>query len=140
MAVAHRTSRPAYPLFAILLAGSVPLFLGVLFSDMAYSSSYEVQWKNFASWLLVGALVCSGLAMLWMAIDLFRGERRGRQWSLALLLLLIAWVAGFVNALIHAKDAWASMPDATILSVIAAALALAATWAALSDRAFGDRR
>ena len=39
-----------------------------------------------------------------------------------------AQILGFVNALVHAKDAWASMPAALILSVIVALLAVAATW------------
>ena len=55
--------RSLHPLHAVLLAGTVPLFLGVLFSDIAYSS-YEVQWKNFASWLIVGGLLFGGLALL----------------------------------------------------------------------------
>ena len=54
MAVAFEGLHQAslHPLHAILLAGTVPLFLGVLLSDIAYASSYEVQWKNFASWLM----------------------------------------------------------------------------------------
>jgi hypothetical protein len=57
--------RPLHPLHAILLAGTVPLFLGVLLSDIAYAASYEVQWKNFASWLIVGGLVFGGFALRW---------------------------------------------------------------------------
>jgi uncharacterized membrane protein len=34
---------------------------------------------------------------------------------------------GFVNALIHARDAWATMPTGIILSVIVAVLACVAT-------------
>ena len=53
--------RPLHPLRAFLLAGSVPLFLGVLLSDIAYANSDQVQWKNFASWLNAGALLLSCL-------------------------------------------------------------------------------
>lgn len=120
--------RSIHPLHAILLAGAVPLFLGVLLNDIAYSSSYQIQWKNFASWLLVGALVFSGLALLWGIVDLFRAERRGSGPLLYVLLVLATWVVGFINALVHAKDAWASMPTGLVLSVIAAVLILAATW------------
>jgi uncharacterized membrane protein len=38
------------------------------------------------------------------------------------------WVLGFVNALVHAKDAWATMPASLWLSVIVTVLALAASW------------
>jgi uncharacterized membrane protein len=107
------------------LAGTIPLFLGVLLSDMAYASSHEIQWKNFASWLIVGGLVFGGFALLWAFIGLFRAGR-GRWSVLYFLLLLAVWVLGFINALVHAKDAWASMPESLILSAIVAALVLAA--------------
>ena len=119
--------RPLHPLHAVLLAGTVPLFVGVLLSDIAYASSYEVQWKNFASWLIVGGLVFGGFALLWALIGLFRADQRGRRPTIYFVLLLATWVLGFINALVHAKDAWASMPEGLILSAIVAALAIAAT-------------
>ena len=128
----HRASQRAAPLYAILLGGMVPLFLGALLSDLAYSSSYEIQWKNFASWLLVGALVFAGFALLWALIDLARGDRRSRLALIYVLVLLAAWILGFIDALIHAKDAWASMPAALILSIVVAALAIGAAWLGLS--------
>ena len=121
----HRGS--LHPLHAVLLAGTVPLFLGVLLSDVAYSASYEVQWKNFASWLLVGGLVFGGLALVCALIGLFRAGQRRRRRAVYLLLLLAIWVLGFINALVHAKDAWASMPEGLVLSAIVAVLAMATT-------------
>jgi uncharacterized membrane protein len=123
----------------VLLAGIVPLFLGVLLCDWAYGSTYEIQWKNFASWLLVGALVYGGVALLWSLIDLVRADRRGGRPLLYFLLLLAAWVLGFINALVHAKDAWASMPAALILSVIVALLAVAATVLGFTANRAGKR-
>jgi uncharacterized membrane protein len=113
------------PVHAVLVAGILPLFLGVLLSDIAYTLSYEVQWKNFASWLIIGGLAFGGLALLWAVFALFHAERRGRR-TIYLLLLLATWVLGFINALVHAMDAWESMPEALILSAIVAALAVAA--------------
>jgi uncharacterized membrane protein len=127
------------PLHAVLLAGIVPLFLGALLCDWAYGSTYEIQWKNFASWLLVGALVYGGVALLWSLIDLVRADRRGGRPLLYFLLLLAAWVLGFINALVHAKDAWASMPAALILSVIVALLAVAATVLGFTANRAGKR-
>jgi uncharacterized membrane protein len=127
VAVDRRHQRPLHPLHAILLAGTVPLFLGVLLSDIAYASSYEIQWKNFASWLIVGGLVFGGFALLWALVGLFRADRRGWRSALYFLLLLVAWVLGFINELVHAMDVWASMPEGLILSAIVAALAIAAT-------------
>ena len=57
--------RTIHPLHAVILASAFPLFLGGLLSDMAYRSSYEIQWSNFAAWLIAGAMVFAGLAFLW---------------------------------------------------------------------------
>ena len=125
-----------HPVHAVLLAGALPLFVGALLSDWAYGSTYEVQWTNFASWLLAGALLLSGFALLWSVVDLFRADRRGWRSLTPFLLLLATWVLGFVNALVHGKDAWATMPEGLILSVIVTVLAVAAIWSAFArDRA-----
>lgn len=119
------------PVHAILLAGAFPLFLGVLLTDLAYASTYEVQWKNFASWLLVGGLVFSGFALLWGVLALLPAGRRDRWSIIQVVLLLIGWVVGFINALVHAMDAWASMPAGVILSIVALILITAAVWLGL---------
>jgi uncharacterized membrane protein len=117
---------PLNPLHAAVLAGTVPLFLGALLADWAYSASFEIQWKNFASWLLVGGLAFTGLALLAALIGLLRG-RRGRRSIVYVLLLVAAFATGLVDVLVHAKDAWASMPEGLILSAIVTLLVLAAT-------------
>ncbi len=118
--------RPAHPLNAALLAGTVPLVLGVLLSDLAYTYTYEVQWKNFASWLIVAGLLFGGLTLLGALIELPRMSTRGVRKALYPAVLLLIWVLGFINALIHAADAWASIPAGPILSGIVAVLAMAA--------------
>jgi uncharacterized membrane protein len=121
--------RPMHPLRAIVLAFPLPLFVGALLADLAYYSTYHIQWSNFAAWLIVGGLVGGGFALLWAAVAWVRGRRARRARPLVHVLLLLAMFAlGFVNALVHAKDAWAVMPDGLILSALVAVLALAATW------------
>ncbi len=139
-AVASSPGVPLHPVHAVLLAGALPLFFGALLSDWAYGATYEVQWTNFASWLLAGALVLSGFALLWSLVDLLRADRRGRRPIAAFLLLLATFVLGLVNALVHAKDAWAVMPEAPILSIIVTALATAAIWFAFSGDRSGSTR
>ena len=131
--------RGLHPVQAALLAGIIPLFLGATLSDIAYSSSYQVQWTNFASWLNAGGLVFGGLALLFAVIDLFRADRRGHR-RVYTLLLLATWILGFINALIHAKDAWASMPSGLILSGIVTVLACTATWVGFSGLRTGGTR
>lgn len=125
-----------HPFQALLLAGGFPLFLGAALSDWAYGSSYEVQWANFASWLVAGGLVFAGFALLGSLIGLVRAGRHGRRF-MPVLLLLATWVLGFVNALVHAKDGWAMMPEGLILSVIVTLLAAGSIWAAFTVRASG---
>jgi uncharacterized membrane protein len=117
----------------MLLAGSVPLFLGALLSDIAYFNSYQIQWSNFAAWLIAGGLVFCGLALLFALVNLIRAERKGGRATLYFLLLLATWVLGLINAFEHAKDAWAVMPSGLVLSVIVTALATAAAWTGLSN-------
>lgn len=121
--------RPIHPLHAILLTFPLPLFLGALISDLAYRSTYHVQWSNFAAWLIAGALLVGGLVILWALIEwiLSGRERTGRHLAYFIVLLAM-WVLGFINALVHAKDAWATMPVGLWLSVIVMLLALAASW------------
>ena len=140
-ATANRLYRwSLHPLHAVLLAATLTLFLAALLSDIAYGESYEVQWTNFASWLIAGGLVFGAFALLWALIDLIRADdRRGRP-LVYFLLVLATWVLGFVNALIHAKDVWASMPDGLILSAIVVVLAVAATWIGFSTLREGATR
>lgn len=121
----YRTHDP-HPVQAALLGGTFSFFLGALLSDLGYAASYEIQWTNFASWLIVGGLVFGGLALVGALIGLARADRRGARSIVYLLILLATWILGFFNALVHAKDAWAAMPEGTVLSAIVAALAIAA--------------
>lgn len=119
--------RAINPFHAAFLAGMLPLFLGALLSDIAYAQTYHIQWQNFASWLIAGGLVFCGIALVFAVVGLFRGWRDGRG-ILYVLLVLATFVVGFFNALAHAKDAWAMMPEGLVLSAIVLVLALLATW------------
>jgi uncharacterized membrane protein len=122
-------ARPLHPLQAILLAFPLPLFLGGLLSDIAYTYTYHVQWANFASWLIAGGLVVGSFVVLWALVDLFRVTPARRKWQAVYAIVLLAmWVIGFINALVHAKDAWATMPEGLYLSAVTALLALVAAW------------
>jgi uncharacterized membrane protein len=118
-----------HPLHAILLAFALPLFLSALLSDLAYDKSFHVQWLNFAQWLIAGALLVSAFALLWSLIAMVRAppQWRGRA-ALYFAMLLVMWVLGLINAFIHAKDAFATMPAGLYLSLIVSLLALVASW------------
>lgn len=123
-----RPARAIHPLHAVLLAASLPLFLGGLLCDIAYFRNFEVQWSHFASWLIAGGMVFAGVSLLWAFIDLFRaGRRRGRGLAY-FVLLFITVVLGLVNAFVHARDAWGTMPEGLILSAAVTVTAVLATW------------
>ena len=130
----RRRGTPAF--HAAVLAGAFPLFLGALLADYAYWRSHEIQWSNFASWLLVGAMVLASIALLCELFALFTGHRR----LVPLLLVLATWIVGFLDALHHGRDAWAIMPTALLWSVLASVRALAATWLAFSTLRAGGAR
>jgi uncharacterized membrane protein len=119
---------PIHPLHAILLAFPLPLFLGALVADLAYWSTFEVQWLNFASWLIAGALLVGALTLVWALVALAFTAARGARRVAYFVTLLVMWALGFVNALVHGKDAWATMPAGLYLSIVVTLLALAAAW------------
>ena len=129
--------QPIHPLHAILLGGTLPAFLGALLTDVAYYQSYEVQWKNFASWLIVGGLVFCGFALLASLVGLLSRTRR-RLHGIYVVLLFATFALALLNALVHAKDAWASMPMGLVLSVIVTVLAVAAAFLGYSRPAVGN--
>lgn len=138
--IEHRYSEAIHPFHAVLLAGIIPLFLGAVLCDWAYVSSYQIQWTNFASWLIVGGLVLTGITLVFALFDLLRAHRRARGILPYFVLLLATWVVGFFNALMHARDAWAAMPGGLILSVITMVLSILAVWLGFSTPRTGGRK
>lgn len=128
------------PLHAILLGGTVALFLGALLNDIAYYNTYQIQWSNFASWLIAGGLLFCGLAGLFAIANLLRADPKAGRPVVYLLLLLVTWVLGLINAFVHAKDAWAAMPTGLILSVIVTLLSVVAAWTGFSNLRSGGAR
>lgn len=129
---------PPGPLHAILLAGTVPLFLGALLSDITYFQTYQIQWSNFASWLIAGGLVFCGLAVLFALVNLIRADRKAGRPVIYLVLLVVTFALGLVNAFEHAKDAFASMPSGLILSALTTLLIGVTAWLGLTSIRSGE--
>ncbi len=126
--VERRYFHAIHPLHAVFLAGLIPWFLGATLSDVAYARSFEIQWSNFASWFLVGGLVFGGVTLVCAIIELFRPDWRASGGVVYFVVLLAAWIVGFLAALMHAHDAWAMMPGGLILSAATLVLACVAAW------------
>lgn len=109
---------------AFFQSAAFALFAGTLLSDWAYWRSGEIQWINFASWLLFGGAVLAGLSLLTALVPLAAKKCR-HQFNLLHALLLIALVAlATLNSFVHARDAWASMPNALTISAVTVLLSL----------------
>nr|WP_197984192.1 MULTISPECIES: DUF2231 domain-containing protein [unclassified Pseudomonas] len=121
-----------------MLAGTVPLFLGALLSDITYYQTYQIQWSNFASWLIAGGLVFCGLAVLFALVNLIRADRKAGRPMVYLVLLVVTWALGLVNAFEHAKDAFASMPSGLILSALTTLLIAVTAWLGLTSLRSGE--
>lgn len=103
--------------------------LGALLSDWRYSFTYEIQWINFADWLVAGSLLFGVIALIWSLIETtVRRRWRHRPSAIAVLLLALFVAVQFINALTHAIDAYGTMPGALLLSIVATLLAFAAAW------------
>ncbi len=126
--VQYRYSEAIHPLHAVLLSGSFALYLGALLSDIAYAKTFHIQWSNFASWLIVGGLIFSSIALVFAIADLCRAHRRVSGVAAYVVLLVASWAVGLFNALMHARDAWAMMPGGLILSIAGTILIALATW------------
>ncbi|WP_409020851.1 DUF2231 domain-containing protein [Brevundimonas vesicularis] len=109
----------------LLLGFPVALFSLGLATDITYLRTEELQWSNFSSWAIVGALVFGAVVVLWSLIDLIRV---GGRWHLVYsLLLLTACVLGLVNAFKHSQDGWSSVGTLGVtLSALCCLLALVA--------------
>src|SRR6476469_4841231 len=124
----RRYSDVIRPMQVVSLGGGVSLFVCAALSDATYARPYEIQWLNFAAWLIIGGLVFSGIALLFALNDLSRANRRASGIATYVVTLLCAWVLGVFDELAHARDAWGSMPSALVLSVIVTLLTCLATW------------
>jgi uncharacterized membrane protein len=116
--------RVLHPLNGILLAFPVGLFPGALAADVTYLNSSEMQWSNFAAWLIAAALVFTGVSLAWALVRAYRAG------SLRLAGVLAAlFVIGLMNAFQHSHDGWSSVgTTGLVLSLISTVLALAAGW------------
>lgn len=124
---------PALKIF--FTSAAMPLFLGAALTDLAYQASYQIQWSNFSSWLIIAAMVFGTLALLTTVTpDRQNPVNTSKRW-LPVAVLVLLWVLGFINAFVHARDAWAMMPTGLILSIICAILSTIAVCFA-----FGGRR
>ena len=142
-AIVTRSRSFANPLHAILLAFPVALFPAALLADLAYLETAEIQWANFASWLIAGADLFAGIVLASALLAFFFGRaRHARTRGIFYLVLVFAmFVVGVVNAFQHARDGWHSVQTAGLLmSVACTILAFVAAFIAYSTITYTEDR
>jgi uncharacterized membrane protein len=95
-------------------------FVGALIFDILYSNTFTVLWVKAAAWLISIGLV---FAIIPQLINLGRtwfgkGRVRTRNLALNFWLQVIAIVAALLNAFVHSRDAYATMPAGMWLSIV----------------------
>lgn len=133
----YRKDRPitAHPVHGILSAYPLALFTAALVADIAYANSANMQWANFAVWLIAGGCAMGVLAALVGIGDTLVNRRRRQPrgssgaWAIHGIGTLLMLALGIVNGFIHSRDAWTSVvPTGLTLSVIVSILALVTSW------------
>lgn len=100
-------------------------FILALATDIAYWRTSFLMWHNFSAWLLfAGALGC-GIALAIGAVGLFF---RPRPRPVAFWIgLVVVFVLGVINNLVHAGDGWTSIVPTGLALSAATVAALAVT-------------
>ncbi|QGN54550.1 DUF2231 domain-containing protein [Novosphingobium sp. Gsoil 351] len=118
------------PVHAMLVPFPIVGFTGALLCDLAYvGSNGQVQWSNFAQWLLASGEFFGALAALFGLIDLLATRRHARPASawLHLGLSALVLVLGLFNNLVHARDGWTGVVPTGLTLSLLTVLALAVT-------------
>ena len=85
-------------------------------------------------------MVLTGIALATTIIAAVFSRRSWRGWWLVVALVAATFVLGLFGAFVHARDAFATMPDGLVLSLLTLAVAIAANWAAFGRGFRGDWR
>jgi len=113
------------PVHAMLVPFPIACFTGALLSDLAYVNSPQVQWANFAQWLLAFGLGFGVLAAVFGLVDFFGTRTPVRPGSGWLHFAGNAVVLGLalVNNFVHSRDGWTGVvPTGITLSALTVAI------------------
>lgn len=130
--MAHAQSafeRVVHCVHALFLCFPIALFSAALATDITYLKTAHVQWTNFSSWLIAGALVFGGAVIVCALLTLILTIRRQsvRFYVIYIVVVVVMWAVGLVNAFRHAGDAWSSVgATGLMMSIVCTLLALVA--------------
>jgi uncharacterized membrane protein len=120
-----QSSRRAWlTLYGVLNPIPFGLFVGALAFDITYFRTGEILWDKAAAWLIPLGLIVAivprfidlGLVVLSRRVLVTRIDR------IDFWLNLVAVIAAIVNAFVHSRDAYGSMPTGMWLSLLTVVL------------------
>lgn len=119
-----RRSRTAHLVFGLLDPVPYSLFIAALIFDAVYSDTGEILWIKAASWLISIGLIFAIVPRLINLVQVWATGGRPRPFAstLSFWLNLFAIATATVNAFVHSRDAYASMPEGLWLSILTVAL------------------
>ena len=125
MTVQHRSARFSITSAIFNLLDPIPFgfFVAVLIFDVIYARTGNVLWVKSAAWLVTLALLFAivpqliNLAVVWFG----KNRVRSRGQVANFWLNVVAIIAALVNAFVHSRDAYATMPDGVWLSIVTVA-------------------
>ncbi len=120
-----------HPLLLILASFPIACFSGALLTDGVYALTANISWADFSTWLLAAGMIMGVLAAIVGLADLVRNRRvrRPRSVPVAVIGSLLVLGIGFLNNLVHTRDAWTSVvPEGLALSAITVLLIILTVW------------
>ena len=129
--VARQPGTAGLPLLDILSAFPIAFFTGALATDVAYLQTANIMWADFSAWLLaVGE--AGGVAAAFIGLIILIANRRLPRarpiWPVVVGCVSVL-VIGFINNLVHSRDAWTSVvPTGLTLSALTVVLMLIVAW------------
>jgi uncharacterized membrane protein len=129
-AVAPRLGLASQPVYATLAQFPAVCFTGALLTDIMYEQTKLFMWNNFSAWLLTAGCIMAAFAGIAGLITWFKVPhvRRLPFAGLHAVCVLVALALSIINAFVHSRDAYATMPGGLVLSAIVFVLMLLATW------------
>jgi uncharacterized membrane protein len=120
-----------HPLHPMLVPFPIACYVGALLCDIAYAGTAEMQWTNFAAWLLAAGVAFTVLAAIAGGIDFLvepRIRRLGAAWIHVVGNVTVLILAIF-NSFVHSHDAWTSVvPTGLVLSIVTVLILVVTGW------------
>ena len=118
----YPSSRFSLPSAIFTLLDPIPfgMFVATLIFDIIYAKTGEILWVKGAAWLVSMGLVFAILPQIINLFMVFVGKTRVRTRGQVInfWLNVVAIIAALVNAFVHSRDAYATMPDGLWLSIL----------------------